>query len=82
MGDGLRDLAEVLRAQGAPLREAVPQDRGSPGETHVFVLEDIVVKCDDRLRSLSMVREASALELLAWYGSAGSTATECRPSAG
>jgi aminoglycoside phosphotransferase (APT) family kinase protein len=46
----------------------IPNDLGSFGRTHVFLVDDIVVKCDDRLGTLSMVRERAALELLAGAG--------------
>lgn len=68
VGDGLADLREVLRVQGRPAPTAPPADVGSAGRTHVFVLDDIVVKCDDRFGSSSMLREASALELLQGSG--------------
>lgn len=64
VGDGLADLREVLARQGRPMPEVSPVDLGTPGRTHVFLVDDIVLKCDDRIGSSSMIREASALELL------------------
>ena len=68
MDDGLRDLREILGQQGRPMPRVPPPDLGTPGRTHVFVVDDIVVKCDDRFGSSSMVREANALELLEGSG--------------
>jgi aminoglycoside phosphotransferase (APT) family kinase protein len=65
---GLDDLRRVAAAVGIPLPPGRPADLGSLGRTHVWVVGDVVVKCDDRLGSSSMVREASALELLAGSG--------------
>ena len=67
MSDGLRDLASILESIGLPgPTDAPPADLGSPRRTHVFVVGDVVVKCDaaERVGSGSMVREASALGLL------------------
>ncbi|HUP87506.1 MAG TPA: aminoglycoside phosphotransferase family protein [Acidimicrobiales bacterium] len=64
-GDGPADLERVLRAMGIPMPAAPPADLGSPGRTHVWLVDDVVVKCDDRFRTKAMLRERSALELLA-----------------
>lgn len=47
---------------------AVPADLGSPERTHVYLVGDLVVKCDIRFGSLAMVREANALAWLAGSG--------------
>lgn len=64
MEDALRDLHEVLMDNGTPIPAVPPADLGSSGRTHVFVLDDIVVKYEGRVGTASMIREASALELL------------------
>lgn len=68
MGDGLRDLRCVLDVLGLSPPTQEPGDLGSVGRTHVYVVGDIVMKCDDRFGSSAMVREQSALELLAGSG--------------
>ena len=65
MTDGVADLHHVLGVLGRTPPAVVPPDLGSERRTHVFVVDDIVVKCDDRTGSQSMLRERSALELLA-----------------
>jgi aminoglycoside phosphotransferase len=66
--DGIADLHRVLAALGRRPPATPPPDLGSPRRTHVYVVDDIVVKCDDRLGTQSMVRERSALELLSGRG--------------
>ena len=70
MTDGRDALEEALRELAQPMPAAPPVDRGSPRRTHVFVLDEVVVKCDavDRVGSGSMVREGSALSLLEGSG--------------
>ena len=66
MTGGIAALEQVLRSLSLPLPEGPLTDLGSTRRTHVFVLDDLVVKCDavDRVGSDSMVREGAALELL------------------
>jgi aminoglycoside phosphotransferase (APT) family kinase protein len=65
VGDGIADLAQVLGLVGVRMPATDPPDLGSRDRTHVYVVGDTVVKCDDRLGSSSMIRERCALELLA-----------------
>ena len=62
--DGPTLLAQVLGALGIEPPRTVPPDLGSEERTHVYVVGDVVVKCDARFGSQSMVREANALTLL------------------
>ena len=66
MSDGIVTLEQILRSLGLPMPDEPPQDLGSPRRTHVFIVDDLVVKCDadGRMGSGSMVRERAALELL------------------
>lgn len=65
MIDPVADLRRVLTALERPVPDTVPPDLGSDGRMHVYVFDDVVVKFDGRHHSGSMVRERSALELLA-----------------
>lgn len=64
MGRMPEDLTAVLEALGADPPATCPSDLGTPGRTKVWVLDSIVVKCDDRLGTSAMVRERAALEML------------------
>lgn len=62
--DGLSQLKEVLGTLGIEMPSKAPPDLGSAERTHVYVVGDVVVKCDARFESLAMVREVNALTLL------------------
>ena len=66
--EGRHELVSILASVGLPPPppDHTLVDLGSPRRTHVFVLDDVVVKCDaaSRVGAGSMVREASALGLL------------------
>lgn len=61
------DLDAVLERVGRAVPTTAPLDLGSPSRTHVFAVDDVVVKFDARNRvgSGSMIRESAALDLLA-----------------
>ena len=66
MNDGPDALEQILGSLSHPVPTKPPTDLGSPRRTHVFVVDDLVVKCDaaDRAGEGSMARERQALELL------------------
>lgn len=47
-----------------PFSGTLPEDRGSPDRTHVFVFDDVVVKINQQKGSLRIARERNALLLL------------------
>jgi aminoglycoside phosphotransferase (APT) family kinase protein len=61
----LRQVLATLGLEPPPPTSAPPPDLGSPERTHVYVVGDLVVKCDARDGSQAMIREANALTLLA-----------------
>lgn len=62
------DLLAVLRTTGLTPPASPPPDLGGPGRTKVWVVGDVVVKCDDRFESASLIRERDCLELLKGSG--------------
>jgi aminoglycoside phosphotransferase (APT) family kinase protein len=66
--DGPTQLRQVLALLGVEAPTTTPTDLGSEERTHVYVVDDVVVKVDARFGSQSMVREANALTLLAGRG--------------
>jgi aminoglycoside phosphotransferase (APT) family kinase protein len=66
--DGPTQLRQVLALLGVEAPTITPPDLGSEERTHVYVVDDVVVKVDARFGSQAMVREANALTLLAGNG--------------
>jgi aminoglycoside phosphotransferase (APT) family kinase protein len=55
------EVAAILEGIGVAFDGTLPEDRGSPDRTHVYVFDDVVVKISQRMR---VIRERNALALL------------------
>lgn len=61
----LDEIAAILDQVGVPLTvRSLPPDRGSAGRLHVYVFDEVVVKCDQSSDGRRSLRERCALELL------------------
>jgi aminoglycoside phosphotransferase (APT) family kinase protein len=60
----LTEVAAILEGLGIPFDGVLPEDRGSPDRTHVYVFDEVVVKLNQQAGSNRLIRERNALALL------------------